>query len=65
MKKLGLLLVGTLLLSGNAFAQKSVVDAVNKEIGGYQPNFASAREKIKPAFTNPETKDDARTWFVA
>ena len=44
MKKLGLLLVGTLLLSGNAFAQKSVVDAVNKEIGGYQPNFASARE---------------------
>lgn len=65
MKKLGLLLVGTLLLSGNAFAQKSVVDAVNKEIGGYQPNFASAREKIKPAFTNPETKDDARTWYVA
>ena len=37
MKKLGLLLVGTLLLSGNAFAQKSVVDAVNKEIGGINP----------------------------
>lgn len=65
MKKLGLFLVGTILLSGNAFAQKSVVDAVNKEIGGYTPDFVAARQKLKPALTNAETKDDARTWYTA
>lgn len=30
-----------------------------------KPNFQEARDNIKGALTNPETKDDAKTWYVA
>ena len=33
--------------------------------GGFGTNFQEARDNIKGALTNPETKDDAKTWYVA
>ena len=65
MKKFALFLICSLFASGMAVAQKGVVDAAEKEIKGFTPNFVNARNNLKPALTNPETKDDARTWFIA
>lgn len=64
MKKVILFLACTLITSG-AIAQKKIVDEVNKDVSGFTPDFKAARDKLKPALTNAETKDDARTWFVA
>ncbi len=64
MKKISLFLVCSLIALG-AVAQQNVVDAVNKDISGFTPDYKAAREKLKPALSNDQTKDDARTWFVA
>ncbi len=53
------------LTSFGAFAQESVVKDVDHLIGGMTPDFKTACEKIAPALTNAESKDDAKTWFVA
>ncbi|MDD2961802.1 MAG: tetratricopeptide repeat protein [Muribaculaceae bacterium] len=65
MKNLSIFLACALFVSGSAVAQKNLVDAVNKDISGYTPDYKAARAKLKPAFNDVETKDDARTYFVA
>lgn len=58
-------LVGLCLLAGvTASAQTSLVKEVERDLKGGAP-YAASIEKLKPAFTNPETKDDANTYFVA
>lgn len=67
MKRKSVLLLCALTTVG-AFAQKSVVDDVDHKIGGFGANvetFKSAAKDIAPALDNAETKDDAKTWFVA
>lgn len=64
MKKVSLFFVSS-LLALTAMGQKNLVDAVSKDISGFTPDFKAAREKLKPAFTNPESEKDARTYFVA
>lgn len=49
---------------GSVFAQKAVVDQAAK-MSGKSDKLTEARELIKQAAANPETQNDARTYFVA
>lgn len=64
MKRTSVLLLCALTAFG-AFAQKSVVDEVDNMLDKMSPDNKAAAEKIVPALTNAETKDDAKTWFLA
>ena len=48
-----------------AFGQKKAVNRAFSEAKMENPNFQEARTTIQGAFTDPETKDDAKTWYVA
>ena len=48
-----------------AFGQKKAVNRAFSEAKMEKPNFQEARDNIKGALTNPESKDDAKTWYVA
>ena len=48
-----------------SFAQKKAVSEAQSIAKGQNPDFNEARTLIKGALENPETKDDAKTWFVA
>jgi len=48
-----------------SFGQKKAISAAKNEIKGNTPNIAEARTLIKGALANPETANDAETWFVA
>jgi tetratricopeptide (TPR) repeat protein len=64
MKKI--LFTGVLcLVASISFGQKKAVSAAKNEIKGNTPNFAEARSLIKGALENPETANDAETWYVA
>lgn len=65
MKKLSLILSCAILASGSVFAQKSAVSQAEKDINSLTPNYKAAREALKGALTNPETKDDVKTWYLA
>lgn len=67
MKKKSILLLCALTTFG-AFAQKSLVDDVEHQIGGFNVSldaYKDAASKIAPALNDAETKDQAKTWFVA
>lgn len=64
MKKLVILGLCLMAFAG-ASAQKSLVKEVEGKAKGYNADFAAARNQLKPALTNPETKDEAQTWYVA
>lgn len=49
---------------GSASAQKAVVDQANK-LAGKTDQLNQARNLIQQAMSNPETQNDARTYFVA
>ena len=56
------------IVSLGAFAQQATVKDVEKALGGLNPDvntLVDAANKIKSALTNAETKDDAKTWYVA
>lgn len=56
------------IVSLGAFAQQATVKDVEKAIGGLNPDvntLVDAANKIKSALTNAETKDEAKTWYVA
>jgi tetratricopeptide repeat protein len=53
-----------LAAAGSLSAQKQVVDQANK-LAGKNDKIAEARELIGQAAANPETQNDARTYFVA
>ena len=48
-----------------SFAQKKAVGEAQSIAKGANPDFAEARTIIKGALENAETKNDAKTWFVA
>jgi tetratricopeptide (TPR) repeat protein len=64
MKKLGLTL-GLCLIAAVSFGQKKAVSEALKLAKDAKPNFEEARAKIKGALEHEETKNDARTWYVA
>ena len=53
------------LIAGACFAQKKAVKSAKSELKEKEPNFTEARGLIKGALTDPETKDQAETWYVA
>ncbi|MDR0231700.1 MAG: hypothetical protein LBI82_06220 [Dysgonamonadaceae bacterium] len=64
MKKLSLTIVLCLTVA-LSFGQKKAVADVKREIGNAKPNIEDARNLIKGAMQDPETMDNAETWFVA
>ena len=66
MKKIFLLLAGVTMMASSAMAQMSLVKEAEKFVGSNNPaELAAALEKIEPATENPESKDNALTWFTA
>lgn len=64
MKKISIL--GLCLIAGlSASAQTSLVKDVERQMKSSVEKYPSNLETLKPAFTNPETADNAQTWFVA
>ena len=60
-----LLVMSLCLVTTVAFAQKAAVSGAEKIAKDQRGNINEARNLIKGAMTNPETKDDPKTWFVA
>lgn len=50
---------------GCLMAQPKVVKSALSEAKATSPNFTEAKQNIKAALENPETKDEAKTWYVA
>jgi tetratricopeptide (TPR) repeat protein len=53
------------LVATAVFAQKKAVSEADRISKDAKPDFNEARALIKGALENPETKDDAKTWYVA
>ena len=64
MKKLFLILACSSLGIMGLNAQVQLVKEVEKDLAG-ATDYPALREKLKPAFENEESKNDAYTWFVA
>lgn len=64
MKKI-LCMAAVVLISASCIAQKSNVRKAENLALAETPDFAGAREAIKEALTNEETKDQAKTWYIA
>lgn len=60
-----LLTVALCVAATASFAQKKAVNEAQSIAKGATPDFTEARNLIKGALENAETKDDAKTWFVA
>ena len=60
-----LLTVALCFAASASFAQKTVVNEAQSIAKGSNADFGEARTLIKGALENPETKDDAKTWYVA
>lgn len=66
MKKIFLLLAGVTMMASSAMAQMSLVKEAEKFVGSNNPQeLITALQKIEPATENPESKDNALTWFTA
>ena len=64
MKKLSLTIVLCLTVA-LVFGQKKALSEAKREIGNAKPNIDNAKNLIKGALEDPETKDDAEAWFIA
>lgn len=60
-----LLTVALCVAATASFAQKKAVNEAQSVAKGEKPDFGEARTLIKGALENPESKDDAKTWYVA
>lgn len=60
-----LLTVALCVAASASFAQKKVVNEAQSIAKGSNADFGEARTLIKGALENPETKNDAKTWYVA
>ena len=60
-----LLTVALCVAASASFAQKKVVNEAQSIAKGSNADFGEARTLIKGALENPETKDDAKTLYVA
>ncbi len=66
--KLILITLFAALFSLGSNAQQKVVENVKKDINGLSltaKNYQSALDKLKPAFTDDETKNKVETWLLA
>lgn len=64
MKKI-LFMAAMVLMSACCMAQKANVRKAQNLMSAETPDFNGAREAIKAALNDPETMNDANTWFVA
>ena len=60
-----LLTVALCIVAMGSFAQKKAVNEAQSLAKGDKADYTEARNLIQGALQNPETKDDAKTWFVA
>ena len=60
-----LVTIGLCLMTTVVFAQKKAVSDAERIAKDSKPDFNEARTLIKGAMENAETKDDAKTWYVA
>lgn len=60
-----LLTVALCVVATASFAQKKAVNEAQSIAKSDKADFGEARTLIKGALENPETKDDAKTWYVA
>ncbi|MDF9829577.1 tetratricopeptide repeat protein [Parabacteroides sp. PF5-6] len=65
MKRVLLLSIALCVAATGAFAQKKAVSQAQSIAKGNNADFAEARTLVKGALQDPETKDDAKTWYVA
>lgn len=65
MKRLLLTVALCVAASSASFAQKKAVKEAQSIAKGDKADFTEARALIKGALENPETKDQAQTWYVA
>lgn len=65
MKRLLLTVALCVAASSASFAQKKAVKEAQGIAKGDKADFTEARALIKGALENPESKDDAQTWYVA
>jgi TPR repeat protein len=65
MKKTLSLTVVCCLIAGMTFGQKKVLNEAKNEIKNTTPNLEDARKWVNEAMNNPETANEAETWFVA
>ena len=64
MKKLTLTLVLCFMVV-LAFGQKKALNTAKNEIKAAKPNIEDAKTAVQSALKNPETMNDAETWYVA
>ena len=64
MKQLSLTIVFCLIAIAS-FGQKRAIKSAKSEVEASNPNFTEARNIIKGALENAETKDLAETWYMA
>ena len=64
MKKISILGFACLAV-GSLSAQMQVVKDVEHQLKGDVTSYPKAIETLKPAFTNPESANQAQTWYVA
>ena len=60
-----LVTIGLCLITTVVFGQKKAVADAERIAKDSKPDFNEARTLIKGAMENAETKDDAKTWYVA
>ena len=60
-----LVTIGLCLMTTVVFAPKKAVSDAERIAKDSKPDFNEARTLIKGAMENAETKDDAKTWYVA
>ncbi len=66
MKKILLALAFASMMATGAFAQMSVVKEAAKLVGSNDPQkLMEAFNKLQPALTNPESAQNAETWYLA
>lgn len=60
-----MLLACAAMLAGPAFAQKSALKEAERGMRVEVPNHGQIAQMLEGAMTNPETKDDVKTWYLA
>ncbi len=65
MKKQLALAIACCMFAGLSFGQKKAIKDAKDEVNATKPNFTSAKDLIKGALDNPETKGMAETWYTA
>lgn len=60
-----LFVVALCIVASTSFAQKKAVSEAQSIAKGSNANYDEARELIKGALNDEETKNDAKTWYVA